>query len=171
MPVRDFVAAVSVGILDGQVLLDLDYIEDSRAEVDMNIVRTGSGHYIEIQGTAETRPFTHDQMNQMSELASRGVERLVEELSLDGQFHHDPAVVGEIAAQTFAHDGRVAFDRGCRQSGFGSGNIHDLVLIEIFGRERHLPTQTTIRRDERLHKRRLFLVHRFGGEVVEVIGA
>ena len=45
----------------------------------MNVVRTGSGHYIEIQGTAETRPFTHEQMNQMTELASRGIERLVEE--------------------------------------------------------------------------------------------
>lgn len=79
LPITDYVAAVSVGVIGGEALLDLDYAEDSRAEVDMNIVRTGSGHYIEIQGTAESRPFTHDQMNQMSELASRGVERLVEE--------------------------------------------------------------------------------------------
>ena len=66
-------------MIGGEALLDLDYAEDSRAEVDMNIVRTGSGHYIEIQGTAESRPFTHEQMNQMSELASLGVQRLVEE--------------------------------------------------------------------------------------------
>jgi ribonuclease PH len=62
LPVTDYVAAVSVGIIDGQPLLDLDYAEDSRAEVDMNIVRTGSGQYIEIQGTAETKPFTHAHM-------------------------------------------------------------------------------------------------------------
>jgi len=79
LPITDYVAAVSVGVIGGQALLDLDYAEDSRAEVDMNIVRTGSGHYIEIQGTAESRPFTHDQMNEMTELASRGIERLVEE--------------------------------------------------------------------------------------------
>jgi ribonuclease PH len=79
LPVTDYVAAVSVGVIGGEVLLDLDYAEDSRAEVDMNIVRTGSGHYIEIQGTAESRPFTHEQMTQMTELASRGIEHLVEE--------------------------------------------------------------------------------------------
>lgn len=78
LPVTDYVAAVSVGIIDGQPLLDLDYAEDSRAEVDMNIVRTGSGQYIEIQGTAETKPFTHAHMNDMTSLASTGIEQLIE---------------------------------------------------------------------------------------------
>jgi ribonuclease PH len=59
-------------------LLDLEYWEDSRAEVDMNIVRTGSGQFIEIQGTAESKPFNQDQMNQMLALASLGIEQLVE---------------------------------------------------------------------------------------------
>jgi ribonuclease PH len=77
VPVRDFVAAVSVGIIDGQVMLDLDYIEDSRAEVDMNIVRTGSGRFIEIQGTAESNPFTQEQMTEMVNMANRGIEQLV----------------------------------------------------------------------------------------------
>jgi ribonuclease PH len=78
LPVTDYVAAVSVGIIDGQPLLDLDYAEDSRAEVDMNIVRTGAGQYIEIQGTAETKPFTHANMDQMTALASVGIEQIIE---------------------------------------------------------------------------------------------
>jgi len=78
LPVTDYVAAVSVGIIDGQPMLDLDYTEDSRADVDMNIVRTGAGHYIEIQGTAESKPFTKEQMDLMTDLASRGIEQLVE---------------------------------------------------------------------------------------------
>ena len=77
LPVTDYVAAVSVGIIDGHPLLDLDYAEDSRAEVDMNIVRTGSGQYIEIQGTAETKPFTHAHMDNMTSLASVGIEQLI----------------------------------------------------------------------------------------------
>ncbi|MGE5545122.1 MAG: ribonuclease PH, partial [Bacillota bacterium] len=58
MPVRDYVAAISVGIVDGEVVLDLEYSEDSRAEVDMNVVMTDKGEFIEIQGTAEGKPFT-----------------------------------------------------------------------------------------------------------------
>jgi ribonuclease PH len=77
IPVKDYVAAISVGIVWGKVLLDLDYQEDSKAEVDMNIVRTGSGRFIEIQGTAETNPFTQEQMNDMVKLASQGIEQLV----------------------------------------------------------------------------------------------
>jgi ribonuclease PH len=77
-PLRDFVAAVSVGIVDGRVLLDLDYGEDSRAEVDMNVVRTGDGRLVEIQGTAETEPFDRAQMNEMIEAADRGGAALVE---------------------------------------------------------------------------------------------
>ncbi|HEU4390456.1 MAG TPA: ribonuclease PH [Blastocatellia bacterium] len=78
IPVSDYVAAISVGIIGGQPVLDLEYAEDSKAEVDMNIVRTGSGQFIEVQGTAETRPFSQDQMNEMITLASAGVEELIE---------------------------------------------------------------------------------------------
>jgi ribonuclease PH len=77
IPVTDFVAAVSVGIIGGHAMLDLDYTEDSRAEVDMNIVRTGSGQYIEIQGTAESKPFNNEQMIEMTTLASLGIEQLI----------------------------------------------------------------------------------------------
>jgi ribonuclease PH len=79
LPVSDYVAAVSVGIIDGQAMLDLGYAEDSRAEVDMNIVRTGSGQFIEIQGTAESKPFTEPQMDRMIALASLGIEQIVEQ--------------------------------------------------------------------------------------------
>jgi ribonuclease PH len=77
IPIKDFVAAVSVGIIHGQVLLDLDYMEDSRAEVDMNIVRTGRGKFIEIQGTAEANPFSQEQMLEMIKFASKGIEQLI----------------------------------------------------------------------------------------------
>ncbi|HKV42369.1 MAG TPA: ribonuclease PH [Blastocatellia bacterium] len=88
LPVSDYVAAVSVGMADGQSLLDLDYAEDSHADVDMNIVRTGSGQFIEIQGTAESRPFTETQMDEMLALASRGIETLIEEqISVLGALH------------------------------------------------------------------------------------
>ncbi|HZS44272.1 MAG TPA: ribonuclease PH [Blastocatellia bacterium] len=77
LPISDYVAAISIGIVDGQILMDLKYDEDSRAEVDMNIVRTGSGQFIEIQGTAEGAPFSHEQMNEMITLACRGIDQLV----------------------------------------------------------------------------------------------
>jgi ribonuclease PH len=70
---RDSVAAVSAGIVDGQPLLDLDYSEDSRAEVDFNVVMTGSGHLVEVQGTAEGEPFTRQQLDAMVSLASDGI--------------------------------------------------------------------------------------------------
>ncbi|HXD33221.1 MAG TPA: ribonuclease PH [Pyrinomonadaceae bacterium] len=72
------VAAVSVGIVDGVPLLDLKYDEDSRAEVDMNIICTGDGRFIEVQGTAEREPFTEEQMNQLLGLARKGISQLVE---------------------------------------------------------------------------------------------
>jgi len=72
------VAAVSVGIVDGVPLLDLKYDEDSRAEVDMNIICTGDGRFIEVQGTAERAPFTEEQMNQLLGLARKGISQLVE---------------------------------------------------------------------------------------------
>ena len=71
------VAAVSVGIVDGVPLLDLKYDEDSRAEVDMNIICTGDGRFIEVQGTAERAPFTEEQMNQLLALARKGIEQLI----------------------------------------------------------------------------------------------
>jgi ribonuclease PH len=73
---KDSVAAVSAGIVDGQPLVDLDYSEDSRAEVDFNVVMTGSGHLVEVQGTAEGEPFTRQQLDAMVSLASDGIERL-----------------------------------------------------------------------------------------------
>ena len=76
-PVRDFVAATSVGIVNGAILLDLAYEEDSRAEVDMNFVMTGAGNLVEVQATAEAKPFTDDQLQQMIALAKRGVQDLI----------------------------------------------------------------------------------------------
>lgn len=73
---RPPVAAVSVGIVDGQVVLDLPYVEDSRAEVDMNVVMAESGELIEVQGTAEGAPFSRAQLDAMLDLASRGIAEL-----------------------------------------------------------------------------------------------
>jgi len=77
LPLSDYVAAVSVGVVGGTALLDLEYAEDSRADVDMNIVKTGAGLFVEVQGTAESGPFSQEQMNRMMELAGLGIERLV----------------------------------------------------------------------------------------------
>jgi ribonuclease PH len=77
IPVRDYVSAVSVGIVDEQLLLDLNYEEDSRAEVDMNVVMTGNGLFIEIQGTAEKMPFSRERLNAMSTLAEEGIQKLI----------------------------------------------------------------------------------------------
>ena len=75
-PLMSEVAAVSVGVLQGETLLDLAYAEDSEAEVDMNIVCTGAGKFIEIQGTAEREPFTREQMNEMLALAEKGINEI-----------------------------------------------------------------------------------------------
>ncbi len=77
-PVSGEVAAVSVGIVGGTALLDLKYDEDSRAEVDMNVVCTGDGRFIEVQGTAEGAPFTREEMDSLLELARRGIGQLVQ---------------------------------------------------------------------------------------------
>jgi ribonuclease PH len=77
-PVRDYVAATSVGIVDGEIMLDLCYEEDSRADVDMNLVITGSKKIVEVQATAEHRPFDDVQLAQMMALARVGIEALVE---------------------------------------------------------------------------------------------
>ena len=76
-PIVSEVAAISVGIVDGTPLLDLKYDEDSRAEVDMNIVCAGDGRFIEVQGTAEGLPFTREQMDNLLELGRRGIDQLV----------------------------------------------------------------------------------------------
>ncbi len=75
--VRDFVAAVSVGMHNGEALLDLDYGEDSDCDTDMNVVMTGAGHFVEVQGTAESRPFTAADMQRMLELARLGIVQLI----------------------------------------------------------------------------------------------
>jgi ribonuclease PH len=78
MPVVDYVAATSVGVIDGKPMLDLAYEEDSRAEVDMNVVMTGGGKFIEVQGTAEALPFGRDALNELLDLAHGGINKLVE---------------------------------------------------------------------------------------------
>jgi ribonuclease PH len=78
MPVVDYVAATSVGIVDGARLLDLAYEEDSKAEVDMNIVMTGSGKFIEVQGTAETQPFGKDALLELLDLGQAGIQKLID---------------------------------------------------------------------------------------------
>jgi ribonuclease PH len=76
-PIRDYVAAVSVGLYEGVPVLDLDYAEDSRCDTDMNVVMTGSGGFVEVQGTAEGRPFSAEQMQALIALARQGIERLI----------------------------------------------------------------------------------------------
>jgi len=78
IPVIDYVAATSVGIVDGLALLDLAYDDDSRAEVDMNVVKTGDGRFIEVQGTAEGSPFGQEALLRLLDLADRGIQQLVE---------------------------------------------------------------------------------------------
>lgn len=77
LPLKEFVAATSVGIVDGQVVLDLCYAEDSIAEVDMNVVMTGAGKFIEVQGTAEESPFDRSQLDAMLQMAANGVRDLI----------------------------------------------------------------------------------------------
>jgi ribonuclease PH len=76
--VRDRVAAVSVGVVEGQVVLDLNYAEDSMADVDMNVVMTGAGEFVEVQGTAERLTFSHARLDEMLKLAASGIGRLVD---------------------------------------------------------------------------------------------
>src|SRR5438552_4887131 len=78
IPLSDYVAAISVGIVDGEPLLDLAYDDDSRADVDMNVVKTGDGRFIEIQGTAEADPFGRDALMTLLDLADLGIKQLVE---------------------------------------------------------------------------------------------
>ena len=90
VPIQDYVAATSVGMLSGNLLLDLCYEEDSKAEVDMNVIMTGAGEFIEVQGNAERKPFTKEKMDSMLDLARRGIEEL---------FTLQRKLVGEILGQ------------------------------------------------------------------------
>jgi ribonuclease PH len=78
VPLTDSLAAISVGIVDNELLLDLAYDEDSRAEVDMNVVMTGGGAFVEVQATAEGRPYTSEELQEMLALAASGIEQLRE---------------------------------------------------------------------------------------------
>jgi ribonuclease PH len=77
LPVRDFVAAVSVGVYQGVPVLDLDYAEDSACDTDMNVVMTGAGRFVELQGTAEGEPFPRAQMDALLDLAAAGIQELI----------------------------------------------------------------------------------------------
>ena len=79
VPLSDYVAATSVGYVNGEPMLDLAYDEDSRAEVDMNVVKTGSGKFIEVQGTAEGPPFAREVLDRLLELADTGIRALIEQ--------------------------------------------------------------------------------------------
>jgi ribonuclease PH len=87
VPITDYVAATSVGIVEGTPLLDLAYTEDSKAEVDMNVIKTSDGRFIEVQGTAETKPFTRPELDALLGLADMGIRALIEQ---------QRAVVGKI---------------------------------------------------------------------------
>ncbi len=76
-PIKDFVAGISVGIVEGRSLLDLCYEEDSKAEVDMNVVMTGSGKYVEIQGTAEKEPYSRKDIDKLLGLAAKGIKEII----------------------------------------------------------------------------------------------
>jgi ribonuclease PH len=78
MPLKDYVAAISAGIVGTEMLLDLNYAEDSNAEVDMNVVMTGAGDMVEIQATAEGRAFSRDTLNELIEVARAGIQKLLE---------------------------------------------------------------------------------------------
>jgi len=76
-PLTDFLASVSVGVHNGETLLDLNYEEDSKAKVDMNVVMTGAGAFVEVQGTGEESPFSRNELGEMLELAEEGIARLI----------------------------------------------------------------------------------------------
>jgi ribonuclease PH len=87
VPIRDSAAAISVGKVEGRVLLDLNYEEDSRAEVDMNVVMTGNGKFVEIQGTGEEGVFTKKEMDELTRMAQRGIKKLtrIQKKALEGK--------------------------------------------------------------------------------------
>ncbi len=77
-PLKDFIAAISVGVYQGTPVLDLDYVEDSACDTDMNVVMLGNGHFVEVQGTAEGHAFSRDEMNSLLDLAQGGITQLIE---------------------------------------------------------------------------------------------
>ena len=102
-PITDYLASVSVGVSGGQALLDLNYEEDSKAKVDMNLVMTGSGKFVEVQGTGEDSPFSREELAQMLELGEKGIQELI---ALQQE------TLGPIAAKI----GTVMVKNGVRQS-------------------------------------------------------
>lgn len=89
-PIRDFLASVSVGVIQEKALLDLNYEEDSKAKVDMNVVMTGSGKFVEVQGTGEEAPFSREELNELLALGEAGIAELIEK---------QREVLGEVAAR------------------------------------------------------------------------
>ncbi|RJE91080.1 ribonuclease PH [Paenibacillus sp. 1011MAR3C5] len=89
-PIRDFLASVSVGVIQERTLLDLNYEEDSKAKVDMNVVMTGQGKFVEVQGTGEDAPFSREELNELLALGEAGIAELIEK---------QREVLGEIAAR------------------------------------------------------------------------
>lgn len=112
-PLKDFVAAVSAGIVDGKALLDLSFGEDSEAQVDMNVVMTGSGHLVEIQGTAEKKPFHKEELDQLLQLTARGIEFLISA---------QRESLGEIAAKI----GPLSSKKKLLLASFNEGKINEL---------------------------------------------
>lgn len=95
LPILDYVAATSVGMVDGEIVLDLEYIEDSRADVDMNVVMTGRGDFVEVQGTAEGTPYSKAKLDQMLALAEKGIQEIIVlQSNIIGKgFGHGPRIV------------------------------------------------------------------------------
>jgi len=95
VPIIDYVAAASVGIVAGETVLDLEYIEDSRAEVDMNVVMTGGGNFVEVQGTAEGTPYSKAKLDEMLALAQKGIQEIFDlQANIIGKgFGHGPGPV------------------------------------------------------------------------------
>ena len=87
MPIKDYIGAISAGIVDGEMLLDLNFEEDSHAQVDLNMVMTAKGEIIEIQGTAEGKPFSKMNLQELIKLAETGIKQIIEE---------EKNIVGEI---------------------------------------------------------------------------
>ena len=78
IPIKNYLAAISVGVVDGETLLDLNYYEDFNAKLDMNVVMTDAGEYIEIQGTGEEAPFNKKELSNLLELAEKGINEIIE---------------------------------------------------------------------------------------------
>jgi ribonuclease PH len=91
IPIKDYVAAISVGIVSSEKVLDLEYVEDSQADVDMNFVMTGDGKFVEIQGTAEGNPFSRQDFDELAALAEKGIQELIamQKDIIEKELNHD----------------------------------------------------------------------------------